>query len=272
MPGILGFYDVATQILNPYAVVTNPKVSQTVNQPAGVALDFYDTAVGKTTLSIANGGTVSGTPGFSVLSGFTINTGANNLQIDGYTILITGLALGDVLEFDGTHWVNSSTASAGVTSLNGLSGALTLVAGAGITVTPSGHDITIAATGGSAPPIVASANQIAMTGSGGTVLTYTPPSDVGMYRISFEWDAVQTSGGAVEFDIAFQDALGNAASLAFTTDGLSANGSDIVYDGQIEFETDNSGTDIVLTVPDVGNVMTGLLSATLEQLFLDIVH
>jgi hypothetical protein len=37
---------------------------------------------------------------------------------------------------------------AGVTSLNGLIGALTIVAGSGITVTPSGSNITIAATGG----------------------------------------------------------------------------------------------------------------------------
>ena len=42
--------------------------------------------------------------------------------------------------------------SGGVTRLNGLTGALTLVAGTGITITPSGSNITIAATGSSLPP------------------------------------------------------------------------------------------------------------------------
>jgi len=40
------------------------------------------------------------------------------------------------------------SSGAGVTSLNGETGAITLVAGSGITITPSGSNITIAATGG----------------------------------------------------------------------------------------------------------------------------
>lgn len=42
----------------------------------------------------------------------------------------------------------NSGGSGGVSSLNGLTGALTLVSGSGITITPSGSDITITATGG----------------------------------------------------------------------------------------------------------------------------
>lgn len=42
----------------------------------------------------------------------------------------------------------SSSGSGGVISLNGLTGALTLAAGANITITPSGNTLTIAATGG----------------------------------------------------------------------------------------------------------------------------
>ena len=38
--------------------------------------------------------------------------------------------------------------AAGVTSLNGLSGAVTLAAGANVTITPSGNTLTIAATAG----------------------------------------------------------------------------------------------------------------------------
>ncbi len=44
---------------------------------------------------------------------------------------------------------NNTGSSGGVTSVNGLTGALTLAAGSGITLTPSGNTITIAASGGS---------------------------------------------------------------------------------------------------------------------------
>jgi hypothetical protein len=49
------------------------------------------------------------------------------------------------LEVNGASMVETE----GVTTLNGLSGALSLIAGSGITVTPSGSGITIASTGGS---------------------------------------------------------------------------------------------------------------------------
>lgn len=47
------------------------------------------------------------------------------------------------------QYPDPNAASGGVTSLNGLTGALTLVGGSGISVTPSGSNITIAFTGGS---------------------------------------------------------------------------------------------------------------------------
>lgn len=49
----------------------------------------------------------------------------------------------------GTTDLGANFGEAGVTSLNGLTGALTLVAGSGITITPSGSNIVIASTGGS---------------------------------------------------------------------------------------------------------------------------
>lgn len=45
------------------------------------------------------------------------------------------------------QWPSLTGSSSGVTSLNSLTGAITIVAGSGISVTPSGSDITIAATG-----------------------------------------------------------------------------------------------------------------------------
>lgn len=57
----------------------------------------------------------------------------------------------------------------GVTTLNSLSGALTLVAGSGITITPSGSNITIASTGGSG--ITSLTGDVTGTGPGATATT-----------------------------------------------------------------------------------------------------
>jgi hypothetical protein len=273
MPGIDGYFNVSTEILSPFAVVTNPAATQTVNQPLGVALDFYDTAAGKMTFSIANGGSVSGTPGFSVMSGFTIDSAANDLQIAGYQVLISGLAIGDILEFNGANWVNSSTASAGVTSLNGLSGALTLVEGAGITITPSGHNITLVAAAGNSPQVVLTVVDMTMTDPGGTVFTYTPPLTVGMYRVSWTYvfNGIDSTLQYIHYHVNYQDSQGNNPTLTDDGHNRSANLTDIVNEGFIDFRTDDSGTDIVLsvdiTMAQGGSAPGGPMSATLERLF-----
>jgi hypothetical protein len=61
--------------------------------------------------------------------------------------------------------------SSGVSSLNSLTGALSLVAGSGITITPSGANITIAAPGGSGT--VTSVSITSANGFAGTVLNPT---------------------------------------------------------------------------------------------------
>ena len=65
-----------------------------------------------------------------------------------------------------------SGSSGGVTSLNSLTGALTIVAGSGITVTPSGSNITIAATGGGSGTVT-SVSVVSANGFAGTVATAT---------------------------------------------------------------------------------------------------
>lgn len=80
--------------------------------------------------------------------------------------------------------------SGGVTTLNSLSGALTLVAGSGITVTPSGSNITIAATGGGGGANTAlsnltsptAINQTLIAGGGGGILSDTAP------QTSIDWE------------------------------------------------------------------------------------
>lgn len=94
---------------------------------------------------------------------------------------------GVLVYYDGINWwaVTPSTAAAGVTSLDGIAGAVTLVAGSGITITdnsPSPGDITIAASGGgggvtSLDSITGAINLIA--GSGVTITDNSPsPGDI----------------------------------------------------------------------------------------------
>ena len=60
--------------------------------------------------------------------------------------------------------------SGGVTSLNTITGAVTLVAGTNITLTPSGHNITIAASGGSSG-ITALTGYVTASGTGSVAAT-----------------------------------------------------------------------------------------------------
>lgn len=92
------------------------------------------------------------------------NTGTSTLTVNGttYPLRKNGTSLlvsGDILVnqivtayFDGTNFQilvpGSGGGGGGVTSLNTLTGGLTLVAGSNVTITPSGTNITIASTGG----------------------------------------------------------------------------------------------------------------------------
>lgn len=62
-------------------------------------------------------------------------------------VLITSPSSGQVLTYNGSVWVNGSAGSGGVSSLNSLTGAVNLVAGTNITLTPSGQNITISLSG-----------------------------------------------------------------------------------------------------------------------------
>jgi uncharacterized protein (DUF2345 family) len=70
-------------------------------------------------------------------------------------------------------WLTPATGSSGVTSLNSLTGGLSITAGSNITVTPSGNTIEIAASGGSG---VSSLNSLtgALSITAGANITVTP--------------------------------------------------------------------------------------------------
>lgn len=82
-----------------------------------------------------------------------------------------------------TSWSNIGGAAAGVASLNSITGAVNLLAGTGITVTPAGQNITIAATGGGTITGSGVANQVTFwTGAsaigGNVALTFDPVATV----------------------------------------------------------------------------------------------
>ena len=90
-----------------------------------------------------------------------------------------------------TTWPTNNS----VTSLNGETGALTLVAGSGISITPSGSNITIASTGGSGTVTsvaVAGGPQISVSGSpittSGTI-TLGIPASVNTGATTINWAA-----------------------------------------------------------------------------------
>lgn len=93
------------------------------------------------TVGVANGGSgqTSYTTNLLLASG-TTSTSAFQTIANG--------AAGQVLTANASGLPTFQPASGGVASLNSLTGALNVVAGSGITVTPSGSNITIAATGG----------------------------------------------------------------------------------------------------------------------------
>lgn len=84
---------------------------------------------------------VCNVPVYPTISQFPLSAQVNQLA--------TAADTGDLYEFfDGAWELLSAPGVSGVTSLNTITGAITLVAGTGISVTPSGQNITIAATGG----------------------------------------------------------------------------------------------------------------------------
>lgn len=96
------------------------------------------------------------TPGWQLIGSGAAGVTSVN-GLTGAVIVTAGTAIGVAVSGQDVVVTND-----GVTSLNSLSGALSLIAGTGITVTPSGSNITLASTGGSFTPVT-------ITGATGTV-------------------------------------------------------------------------------------------------------
>ena len=73
-----------------------------------------------------------------------LQTFGNNISFGGTQLNVTSLVSGQVLSYNGTNWVNSTTATAGVSSLNTLTGGITLASSTNtLMIGTLGQDIEI---------------------------------------------------------------------------------------------------------------------------------
>ncbi len=135
----------------------------------------------------------------------------------------------------------SSILSGGVTSLNGLLGAVNLAAGSNVTLTPSGNTITVSATGGGGVAGVSSVNGYvgAVTIEAGTNASFAPASAGNGIRIN-------ASGGAS--GVTTLNSLSGAVSL------VNGSGISVTPSGN---NLTIAATGAGLTLPYTGSAATG---------------
>jgi hypothetical protein len=108
------------------------------------------------------------------------------------------------------------------------------------------------------------------------VLTFSPPSQTGSYRIHFVLDVSAASGATLGWTATWKDANGTAqapANLPFCAvlTGLCAATSGVTsvagnFGGWFDIDTDNSGTNIVVQLTFSGTSFTAKATATIERL------
>jgi hypothetical protein len=113
------------------------------------------------------------------------------------------------------------------------------------------------------------------TGADATLLTYTPPTSAGTYRICFALSLSAASAATLGWTATWKDSNGNAQSptnlslrqtgvaapaLTFTTSATANYGDCAVID------VDNSATNIVVKTTFAGTSFSGKASATIEKL------
>jgi hypothetical protein len=102
----------------------------------------------------------------------------------------------------------SGGSSAGVSSLNGLTGALTLIAGTGITITPFGSTLTIASSGSSGANTALS--NLTSTAINADLVPGTP-------------DTINLGSASLQYNTLWVDNITNSGGLTITSNGGSAN-------------------------------------------------
>jgi len=143
------------------------------NSAAPVAATLNSTVASQwfTAMENLGAGTVTVTPDSGLINGLASIP------------LVTGAGALIYRNPDGVNWnaltVPAPSVASGVTSLDGITGAVALVAGTGITITdnsPSAGDITIAASAAGVSSLQGETGALTLTSSGATVVITTPTS------------------------------------------------------------------------------------------------
>lgn len=153
-----------------------------------------------------------------------------------------------------TAWVALPLGGAGVSSLNSLTGAVTLSAGSNVTLTPSGNNITIASSGTTTPNFIAeggaingdSTNTTAFVRCSGKV-TITPSSNTAtiivMATVSIQ--VISNTGSPSEYYLTiFRDTTA-------ADHGVISDGTNVSLDSRglsSAFQSSSNGADMSLVV------------------------
>jgi hypothetical protein len=196
-------------------------------------------------------------------------TGASTLAVNGGTPIAikkngnsTALASGDIAANQIIDWTYDGTviqilvpgSGGGVSSLNSLTGALSIAAGTGITVTPSGSTVTIANSATLSNPMTAqgdiiyggtsgtptrlaagTSGNVLQTNGAGAAPTWVAPSGGGggSFPLSIVQEATYQSGGSnvTSFTVTFPSALAASGNTAFMLIACDANSTTTIPAG-----------------------------------------
>jgi hypothetical protein len=167
--------------------------------------------------------------------------------------------------------VSGGSGGSGVSSLNSLTGALTLVAGAGITITPSGSNITITnsqsiTTGNltdvGTDGITVTGGTGAVIGSGTSISQHVADTTHNGYLSSTDWNTFNGKGSGTLTAVSIASANGFAGSSsggATPALTLSTSITGIIKGNGTAISAATSGTDYSLGTSALG---TGILKST----------
>jgi len=125
----------------------------------------------------------------------------------------------------------SSGGGSGVTSLNTLVGALTLVAGSGITIIPAGSNITIAATG------IGATNKkdlyvLTSTDITNQYVDLTHTASVDSITFSVQGEGAQIEGASYDYSVSYSGGAGGVSRVSFLN-GLATGGVSALVAGDV---------------------------------------
>ena len=107
------------------------------------------------------------------------------------------------------------------------------------------------------------------------VLTYTPPAVAGSYRASMSFDVSASTAGICGWTISYKDSNGavqTPTNIIMFASGILAGGLTLTvaanghYFGYMDFDIDNSATNIVFKFTYTSGTLAGNLTVRLEQL------